>query len=529
MWPDRLSSDALRMALFGFAVGTTILFGQASNAYQDTLTAGRSLIQQANHAEALVVLQRAVAAEPGRHEAYFELAVTSYRAGNLVAAEEYANLALERAPDPDKAQVRDMLGVIVEKRKFETLKRDADEAFANGLMAKAADAYGKAFLLFPKQGAVGLRAATINAESLNRLLDAAVIWQKIIAMADDASAAIAREELGRRREELDRIAKERMDAAKQSQNSDELLQLTEAFPSNLEFRLELAAAYARKQDMGSAVKQLANANKLGLRADIVIGRREFVDLLAGGNRDPRFAKFIEDAFGSESLEKMRHHAERLAADKKSEEIKLEEARRLEEERRRPEYIERERKKALHTINTILGKIHGLTTAKYSINSFRVYREYTSVNGPAVLAYDSSKRTYKYTFTSIVRRRTPSDSYSDYDKTVTASIDGIVITDIIDVHRDGVFQKPDAYADGVIMFNPNAMLTIEFKSANWTYNEINKEEKLNGRGSETTKDERQLTENNLSLRYSGSGEDTNALRQALLNLKENDSRSPIVFR
>jgi len=278
-------------------------------AYDRSLAAGRALAEKGSYPEAFAELQRAVAADPVRFEGYFELAVVSYRMGNFSAAEDYAKLALAKAPEARQAEMKEMLGVIEEKRGFEKLERDGDEAFGNGLMAKAAESYRKAYLLFPQQGKVGLRAAEIYAETLNRLIDAAVLWQKIAVTADAPSAAAAREALGQHRSDLDRLAATRLAAAKQAGNTDQMLQLTEAFPQQLELRLELAAAFAAKRDAANTVRQLVQANKLGLKANVVMKRPEFFALLESEGSGGEFTRFLEDAFGGEIVTGLREEGQ----------------------------------------------------------------------------------------------------------------------------------------------------------------------------------------------------------------------------
>lgn len=274
--------------------------------YNHALSAGKALTEKGRHAEAFQTLQAAVTASPARFEAYFELAVVSYRMGSLTAAEEYAKLALERAPETEQARIRETLAVIGEKREFEQLERAGDEAYGNGLMAKAAESYRKAYLLFPNHGKVGLRAASIYAETMGRLLDAALLWQKIAAGADTPSAAAAREELKRRAGELARLTDARLTEAKQSGNIAQLLQLTELAPRKLEYRLELAAAYAAKSDVANTIRHLAEANKLGLKSSVAMQRTEFVALLnTSGPKAGEFSRFLVDAFGDDVAKAMR--------------------------------------------------------------------------------------------------------------------------------------------------------------------------------------------------------------------------------
>lgn len=309
------------LALIVSLVAGGVVRGAAAD-YDREVAAGKALIESGAHAEAFQKLQGAVTGDPTRFEAYFELAIVSYRMGNIRAAEEFAGLALERAPDGEKVRIKEMGDVIREKRAFEELERGGDEAYGGGLMAKAADLYRKAYLLFPNQGRVGLRAAQIYAETMGRLLDAAVLWQKIAAQADEPSRAAAREELSQRREELDRLAATQLASAMQARDTARLLQLTEAFPQKLEPRLELAAAFAVKNDATNATRHLAEANKLGLKASVVAGRAEFLTLLTNKEAAPKFAQFLTDAFGAEVASGMQTESARRAREAEAREKDL---------------------------------------------------------------------------------------------------------------------------------------------------------------------------------------------------------------
>src|SRR5690349_10224397 len=120
---------------------------------------GKKLLDESKPDAALLEFQTATQADPAHFEGYFYSAVASYRLGNLAAAEEFAKLALSKAPDGDKGRVQEMLTVIGEKQSYERLEIEGDEALAKGLRAKAAESYRKAYLLFPKDGRLGLKAA----------------------------------------------------------------------------------------------------------------------------------------------------------------------------------------------------------------------------------------------------------------------------------------------------------------------------------------------------------------------------------
>lgn len=303
----------LRTILFAFVLGTAGLEAADRAGFEDSLRAGRTSLELGDASAAFGHFQRAAQADPAHYEGYFYLAVAAYRMANFTAAAEYADLALQRAPAVEQARVREMIGVIGEKKEFARRVQEGDEAFGKGLMAKAADAYANAYRLFPNQGSAGLKAATIYAGQLERLLEAATLWQKIAAEADAASATAAREELGRRAAELERLYASRMaqlEQFKKAANPAPLVALVAAFPAKLDARVELAAIYAGRRETRSAIAQLVEANKLGLKPGAFQQRKEFIALLQPTG-DAEFAQFVTDAYGGNVAAAMRAVRQRI--------------------------------------------------------------------------------------------------------------------------------------------------------------------------------------------------------------------------
>lgn len=290
------------------AFASVFAFAADPAVYRQSLAAGKALLEKGDAAAASRKLQEATVADPGQYEGYFYLAIAAYRGGQLSAAEEYARLALERAPEADAARVREMIVVIGEKRDFERLEREGNEAFADGLIAKAAESYRKAYLLFPNQGAVGLRAAELYAEHLNRPMDAAVLWQKVITLADEDSSTAARLARERHSDVLAKLAAEQFAAAKKAGDTQALVRLTEAFPDNPDHHFELAVLYARARELDHAVGSLKSAIKAGLALDAVRRNEALQDLVFSQSEDGVFARFVADAFGAEVEAEMRSAA-----------------------------------------------------------------------------------------------------------------------------------------------------------------------------------------------------------------------------
>jgi tetratricopeptide (TPR) repeat protein len=322
-------------------------------AYKEALERGKASLTQQKYSEALKHLQDAATADPSRHEPYFLLAVVSYRTGDLKTAETFANTALKKAPEAEKKTVQELIKVIDEKRDFTKLVAAGDEALENGLMAKAADMYRNAYLLFPMQGEIGLKSAELFHRRLGRLLDAAVLWQKILVSGDKQSAATAREKLVERSSDLQSLFDVQMsqiEEFKKRGNPAPLLILTEAFPQRPEPHLHLASLFATKNEVEKVVVHLAAANKAGLQA--FPQNDEFVSLLGDTPSGRQFESFLRDAYGNDVAATMkgrwkkdearRMEVKRVEEEKRrKEEQRMADLRRKEEDKRRAEELKQE--------------------------------------------------------------------------------------------------------------------------------------------------------------------------------------------
>lgn len=288
-----------------FAAASTAVF--AGDAYQDAISTGIALLEKRDLEKALTTFQDTVKADPARYDGYFYSAVASYRLGNLSAAEEYAKIALEKAADSEKPRVEETLAIFAQKRESERLEREGDEALAKGLRAKAADSYRKAYLLYPTDGMLGLKAASLYADTLKRLLDALVLWQNVITNADAESVAAARNEVSQRQAAVDELYKQqlaRLKGPERKKAQDILAVMVQAFPDRPQVQVELAAAYCSAKDIAKAIEHLSRASALGADVSTIQFREAFI-YKACDEEAVDFHTFITDAFGAETLEVMR--------------------------------------------------------------------------------------------------------------------------------------------------------------------------------------------------------------------------------
>jgi hypothetical protein len=332
------SRDAFRV--FAHALGAIVaiwagaLQAADTHAYERALASGKSKLEAGQVDAAARDFQQAVQADGSQYEGFFYLAVASFRSGNHAAALEYGNAAVAAAKGQDKSRAEELLAAILKAKETEELAHQGDEAQGRGLIAKAADLYARAFQLSPDRGDLGLKAATLYANRLNRLFEAAVLYQDVIAAGEASAANTAGAELGALHEPLQQLYREELPRAVASGDLRNLEKLSKAFPHQSQPRLEVAALQAAKGDDAAVAHWLGEAVKLGTGYDDVKAKAVFLDLWA--KDAAAFKSFINDAFGAPAVADMDQRLkDRLA--------KQAEERRLVAEKARAEQAAREKR------------------------------------------------------------------------------------------------------------------------------------------------------------------------------------------
>ncbi|MBA4137299.1 MAG: hypothetical protein C0518_08290 [Opitutus sp.] len=337
---------------------------------------GRMRLDAGDVAGARKYFEAAVQADGSRSENYFYLAVATYRMGEVAAAREYAAKALASAAEAEKERTLELVNAIEGRFQFDQLVVEADQAVARGLLAKAADTYARAFRAAPAQGEVGLRAASLYATRLNRPLEAAALWNKVMASGDRASADAAAAELGQRRVALDTLFASTLAETKSAGDVRKLTLLAEAFPQRAEPHLELAVAEARQRAVRKVVQYLGEAIKLGTDLAIVKSRPEFFQLLQQDGTG-EFRTFVNDAFGDSGVAEIEGaHRERSAA--KQAALDRENAQRSAEEMARA-------KQTIWTdvaaeLQKLIGRGGSFTWTQRWTSQLNIYHNYSYSNG-----------------------------------------------------------------------------------------------------------------------------------------------------
>jgi len=294
---------------------SVLLLGPAAHAADEDsaasdqhIEAGKALLEHGDVDAAQQEFFRAAETNSGNSMAFFYQAITFYRQGDLEEASSRLRYATHDPANKDFARIEELRAAIKLKLDFARRLRAADEAYAKGLTAKAADTYAEAFALDPTQGETGLKAAALYADRLNRPLDAAVLWQKVVANGEPHATA-ARAELQSHRDMLEPLLQE-VFANRQhwrlNVRDAEAERLAEAFPDSLELQVELAVIAALRGQRGPLLRHLQAANQLGLTPRDFLSHPEFTDhfvRIANGwpKLLPEFSDFVRDAYGEATV------------------------------------------------------------------------------------------------------------------------------------------------------------------------------------------------------------------------------------
>jgi tetratricopeptide (TPR) repeat protein len=311
------------------------------------LLAGKALLERGDLEQAAAEFAKALEADDLQPLVYFYQAVAAYRLGDYPGALRHAQTGsgvvtdiftygtptaeteaqarrFKELQDAIQAKLVETGGKagenpVKKKQEFAAAVKEGDAAYAEGLLAKSAAAYARAYRADPTQGEVGLRAASLYADRLKQPLEAAVLWQKVLA-GGEPHATTARAELQSHHDVLNSLLSAGLARRSQwrTQNDPtEALRLAEAFPESIELQVELAILAARKGQLDELVARLKNASRLGMGPDEFLAQTDFVDYLekSGGINSAaglRLSAFVRDAYGAQTLQPISAELKRRA-------------------------------------------------------------------------------------------------------------------------------------------------------------------------------------------------------------------------
>lgn len=429
------------------------------------LRAGKALLDQGAAAKALEEFNKAAELDEYQFLACFYQAVAAYRIGDYSAALRSAKRGLELIDAEAENHGANAPEIVTQRKRFQELEtaieakakakaapstpaatgkkddyesalKEGDDAFAKGLIAKAAAAYARAYRADPRQGEIGLRAASLYADRLKNLLEAARLWQQVVA-GGEPHATTARAELQSHREALDGLLQTELaklhswiadtvsyaNGKLMGRNPAEPLQLAEAFPESMELQVELALLYIGNDDVAAAVTHLETAARLGFGPDEFLARKEFTNpfglrkpsrqhpLPAGSPPDddedritllsPKgapLAQFVRDAYGEETLNKIRAELKRRAdeaaraASERAE--KARQAKLAQEQKELSAWRDGERSRVVAEANSLITALNNVEVAIVAVQPVKKVRYRNSVTPFNELSLQGSTYTFR---------------------------------------------------------------------------------------------------------------------------------------
>jgi tetratricopeptide (TPR) repeat protein len=214
------------------------------SSYDELISIGRALLKEGKLTEAYSSAMEAEKSDNTRYESYALAALVFEHQNKPEDALNVLKDAIARAPETKKAKLLELQQTL---QRDEAI-REGDEAGAEGLTAKAANAYRAAWEAGKTDASFGLKAASLFNDRLHQPVDAARILREIIATFPESppakTSATALEML---KPSLARAARDLMDQAMQRQGSertDLLLKAREADPDAPQLYSALAESAA---------------------------------------------------------------------------------------------------------------------------------------------------------------------------------------------------------------------------------------------------------------------------------------------
>lgn len=301
----QMMRSMLVTAMFGVVATACLLCtsAQAQTASKEQtllLDQVKTELQTGHNAEALSTAQQMVRKAAADYRSHYYLGLAYLGLQRYDDASAAAQASLSRAPANAKAAVENLLAEIQKRSQGSSLLAQAEEAYKEGLNAKAAHLFDQAWQASPQQPELGLRAASLYLDPLNQPLEAGrVLWQVAQAHPGSQWAKIARERLLPLQDALNNQAQQWLTQARQE--SPEQAQQTLAKAQGLapelanipQAKAEIAARGTDMTRLKDAIKDLSRAKKATAAS---LGSLPGID---NWLQRPELRQFLEDLLGAE--------------------------------------------------------------------------------------------------------------------------------------------------------------------------------------------------------------------------------------
>ncbi|MFY7864662.1 SUMF1/EgtB/PvdO family nonheme iron enzyme [Roseateles sp.] len=271
---------------------------QAANQQALLLDQVKAQLQEGKTQEALQTAQQLQAKAPADYRSHYYLALAHMGLQRYPEAQAAAERALQLAPANARAAVQGLQAEISKRSQGGNLIAQAEQAYNEGLTAKAARLFDQAWQASPQQPELGMRAALLYLDPLNQVLDAGrVLWQVAQAHPGHPLGKTAQDRLTPLQGQLDAQARQWIEQAQTQDPSTAQATLARAqgiaprMPELLQARARLAARGSDSAALQAAIKDLVRAKQAQPRA---------LGMLPGMQRwlqDPAFAQFMADLLG----------------------------------------------------------------------------------------------------------------------------------------------------------------------------------------------------------------------------------------
>jgi tetratricopeptide (TPR) repeat protein len=300
--PDTAIHRFVFLASFCCTLLSGVLYGQTTS-YGDLIAAANEQARQGDLLQCVSTAQSAIKSSPDKFEGYYLCGFCLYKQSLLQDALGYAQKSLERAPADSKAQVEKLISAISGEITYEEQKQIGDQAYQRGLWAKAASSYADAWRAAKNHADIGLEAAEILDNKLNRPLDSALILNEITAHPQDATNLSKANQLlsdvrpkvlaeGHRQLKAGQLA---FDGGNYSSAKEPLGVAASALPESTPDLL-LSRIYAREGNLDKAIAELSAASlKTPLQLDFFDSVSEFDAYL----NNLQFLQFLADSLGGD--------------------------------------------------------------------------------------------------------------------------------------------------------------------------------------------------------------------------------------
>jgi formylglycine-generating enzyme required for sulfatase activity len=271
---------------------------QAANQQALLLDQVKAQLQEGKTQEALQTAQQLQGKAPADYRSHYYLALAHMGLQRYPEAQAAAERALQLAPANARAAVQGLQAEIAKRSQGGNLIAQAEQAYNEGLTAKAARLFDQAWQASPQQPELGMRAALLYLDPLNQVLDAGrVLWQVAQAHPGHPLGKTAQDRLASLQGQLDAQARQWIEQAQTQDPSTAQATLARAqgiaprMPELLQARARLAARGSDSAALQAAIKDLVRAKQAQPRA---------LGMLPGMQRwlqDPAFAQFMADLLG----------------------------------------------------------------------------------------------------------------------------------------------------------------------------------------------------------------------------------------